>query len=110
MTHGAAQVQAPEPGGAPAAPNAVDEDLALLSLLPPGKKKKKKGGTAAAAIGEVKHDAREDTVASEHGAAANGTGLAALSRMWPGILGRQSAPGGAPEARLGRHMIQLTNV
>ena len=84
MTRGAAQVQAPEPVGAPAAPNAVDEDLALLSLLPPGKKKKKKGGKAAAATGEAEH-AREDTVASEHGAAANGTGLAALSRMWPGI-------------------------
>ena len=101
VTCGAAQVQAPEPVRAPAAA-AVDEDQALLSLLPPGKKKKKKGGKAAAAPGEAEHDVREDTVASDHGAAANGTGLAALSRMWPGILGHQCAPGGAPEARLGR--------
>lgn len=86
MTHGAAaQVQAAELEGAPAAADALDEDLALLSLLPPGKKKKKKGGKAAAAPGEAEPVASGDTVASDHGAAANGTGLATLSRMCPGV-------------------------
>lgn len=86
---GAAQVQAPELEGAPAAAGAIDEDLALLSLLPSGKKKKKKkGGKAAAAPGEVEHDASGDAVTSKDGAAANGTGVAAVSRMCPGdILG-----------------------
>ena len=85
MGRSAAQVQAPELEGAPAAADAVDKDLALLSLLPPGKKKKKKGGKAAAATGEVEHDASGDAVATEDGAAANGTGVAALSQVYPGI-------------------------
>lgn len=79
-------------------------DLALLSLLPPGKKKKKKGGKASAAVAEAERVASADTGASERAseAAANGTGLAAHSRVcdvhFLNALILQLSPGGARQA------------